>query len=155
MSNIFIVTSGDYSDYGISAVFSTRDLAEEYVQRNGSDYRVEEYPVDEPIDREERIWEVLLEIDNHNVVSCQSWRNEKYVPWPCKNGVHYIKLARGWCLQFFIMADTMDRAIKVANERMNQVLCGRDMFYQKVFIKVKGYFGMRYPIVDYNTGEII
>ena len=154
MGDIFIVTSGEYSDYGISAVFSTRELAEEYVQRNGSDYRVEEYPLDPLDDRTDNVlWNVLMKIENHNVLSCRRIGKFEYVD--CGNCVRYVIAHSGECLSFNLRADTMDRAIKVANERMNQVLCGRDMFYRKVFIKVKGYFGMGYPIVDYDTGEII
>lgn len=32
MAKIYIVTSGDYSDYRVNAVFSTREKAEEYIQ---------------------------------------------------------------------------------------------------------------------------
>ncbi len=47
--DVFIVTSGDYSDYGIEAVFSTEALAKEYVaQSNGAD--IETWHVDEQRD---------------------------------------------------------------------------------------------------------
>lgn len=51
---IYIVTSGCYSDYGINAVFSTREKAQEYcdMHNNSSEswdsYSVETYAVDEP-----------------------------------------------------------------------------------------------------------
>lgn len=32
MSNVYIVTQGSYSDYGIVGVFGTRELADEYIQ---------------------------------------------------------------------------------------------------------------------------
>ena len=154
MSNIFIVTSGDYSDYGISAVFSTRQLAEEYVQRHGTEYIVEEYPLDPLDDRTDNVlWNVLMKIENHDVLSCRRIDWFEYVD--CKNSVRYFEYSVGRCLMFYLRADTMDRAIKIANERLNQVLCGKDMFYRRVFIQVKGYYGVEYPIVDYNTGEII
>lgn len=31
MNKVFVVTSGDYSDYGIDAIFSTRDLAQAFI----------------------------------------------------------------------------------------------------------------------------
>lgn len=151
MSNIFIVTSGEYSDYRISAVFSTKELAKEYIQHHGSDYRVEEYPLDDRVDNV--LWNVLIKIDNHNVLSCRKIGEHEYKY--LINSVRYVESPNGKCLSFGVIARTAEKAKKIANERLNQVLCGRDMFYQKVFIKVKGYFGMGYQIVDYNTGEII
>ena len=49
MAKIYIVTSGEYSDYTIDAVFSTKEKAEEYVQQYGTNYRVEDYDIDEEI----------------------------------------------------------------------------------------------------------
>lgn len=47
MKNIFVVTSGQYSDYSITAVFSTRELAEEFIKdfprRYCDQHRIEEY----------------------------------------------------------------------------------------------------------------
>ena len=31
MNQVYVVTSGEYSDYGINAIFTTRELAEDYV----------------------------------------------------------------------------------------------------------------------------
>jgi hypothetical protein len=47
MNKIYIVTSGSYSDYQINAVFSTRELAQKYVDKfESTDYRVEEHELD-------------------------------------------------------------------------------------------------------------
>jgi hypothetical protein len=46
---IFIVTSGEYSDYHIEGVFSTKKLAEEFVATLSRDARVEEYALDEKV----------------------------------------------------------------------------------------------------------
>lgn len=48
MEKVFIVTSGEYSDYDIKAVFSTREKAEAYINAKGTDYywEVEEWDVD-------------------------------------------------------------------------------------------------------------
>lgn len=60
MSLAYVVTSGSYSDYGITAVFSTREAADRYCAwQNGpeaasrsddSAYRVEEYELDVPFE---------------------------------------------------------------------------------------------------------
>jgi hypothetical protein len=45
---IYIITAGDYSDYHIVTVFSTKELAEAYIERWGKGYdaRIEEWNVD-------------------------------------------------------------------------------------------------------------
>lgn len=45
MREIYIITVGDYSDYGIVAVFDSRDLAEKYVETFEGHYKltIEEY----------------------------------------------------------------------------------------------------------------
>ena len=57
MSIVYLVTTGDYSDYRVSAAFSTKDLAQAYidvggmsVQSYGNDARIEEFEMDEPND---------------------------------------------------------------------------------------------------------
>jgi hypothetical protein len=54
---IFIVTSGEYAEYSLRAVFSQREQAERYAAlHNGSydDYRVEEHAVDDCVDAESK-----------------------------------------------------------------------------------------------------
>ena len=41
---VYIVTSGEYSDYNIEKVFSNKPAAEDYIEwRRPSQYRIEEY----------------------------------------------------------------------------------------------------------------
>ncbi len=53
---IYIVTSGSYSDYSINAVYTKKELAEEYIKEHekvyGSrnDYLIEEYDADVPME---------------------------------------------------------------------------------------------------------
>ena len=53
MSKVFIVTSGEYSDYGIDRVFSTEEKAKEWVNvitsMYGGNYDIEQYELDAPI----------------------------------------------------------------------------------------------------------
>ena len=53
MRKVYIVTSGEYSDYGIDRVFSTEEKAKEWVDiitsmYNGN-YNIEQYELDAPI----------------------------------------------------------------------------------------------------------
>ena len=53
MSRVFIVTSGEYSDYGIYRVFSTKKKAKEWIEvitsMYGGNYNIEQYELDAPI----------------------------------------------------------------------------------------------------------
>jgi hypothetical protein len=54
MNNIYIVTSGEYSDYSIDMVFATEKLATEYIQCKSYadqfyDGRIEEYDINNSI----------------------------------------------------------------------------------------------------------
>ena len=53
MSRVFIVTSGEYSDYGIDRIFSTEEKAKEWVNvitsMYGGNYNIEQYELDAPI----------------------------------------------------------------------------------------------------------
>lgn len=156
MDKVYIITYGDYSDYSICAVFSTIDKAEEYIQQHGNAFRIEEYSLDEDVKQSE-IWIVEIGISTHKVKQCEScsdnWSSERVDKFrvfePVFRNVE-------WSVKMILRADSMDRAIKVANERVAQIVANKDLFYASAFNKVEwGIFGMRdYPWVDYNTGKI-
>lgn len=53
MNIIYVVTSGEYSDYGIDAVFDTRELAEAFLASRAELYtifQIEEYPINKYVD---------------------------------------------------------------------------------------------------------
>lgn len=63
-TTVYVVTSGEYSDYGIHAIFSTRALADAYIKRAlaapatyHSEFNVEEWYVDrESAARAHYVW---------------------------------------------------------------------------------------------------
>lgn len=156
MDKVYIVTYGNYSDYSICAVFSTIDKAEEYVQQHGSMFRIEEHLLDEEVKQSE-IWDVEIGLLSHNIKQCEScsysWSSERVDKFRIFEPVFR---SSEWTAKMFLRADSMDRAIKVANERVAQIVANKDLFYASAFNKVKwGIFGIRdYPWVDYNTGKI-
>lgn len=156
MDKVYIITYGNYSDYSICAVFSTRDKAEEYIQQHGNTFRIEEYLLDGEVKHSE-IWCVEIGMLSHKIKQCEaysdSWSNERIDKFRIfepvfRNGE--------WSIKMLLRADSMDRAIKVANERVAQIVANKDLFYASAFNKVEwGIFGIRdYPWVDYNTGKI-
>lgn len=156
MDKVYIITYGNYSDYSICAVFSTRDKAEEYIQQHGNVFRIEEHLLDEAVEQSE-IWSVEIGISTHKVKQCESvsdsWYNERVDKFRIFEPV---LSSDEWSIKIVLRADSMNRAIKVANERVAQIVANKDLFYTSAFNKVEwGIFGIRdYPWVDYNTGKI-
>lgn len=135
MAKIYIVTSGEYSDYCIRAVFSTKEKADEYIQQHGTDSSIEVFDIDEEVKKETKIWRVVMRFDNFKVSECTVWGSyikdafEYLLDW---NGIGYINL--------YLEADCMDRAIKIASERIAQIKANKDMLYAKAFKKFKTRF---------------
>ena len=115
---IYIVTSGEYSDYRIDAVFSTRELAEDYIQHNGTDYRIEEYNLDEEIDRNTKLWRVEFDIkDGEFKEACV----RDYAADDFRDTCYVSEYFRSHRIHFFVNAETMNKAVKIARERFAAV----------------------------------
>ena len=159
MAKIYIVTSGEYSDYGINAVFSTEEKAQEFRQQCGTDYRIEVFDIDREVKKETKLWRVEMRFDNFEVSECSaglfsdSWgyhMKDTFEYWLDCEDERYIRL--------YIESDCMDRAIKIASERIAQIKANKDMLYAKAFTKVQDPFfkySTSYPTVYYKTGEIM
>lgn len=152
MNKIYIVTCGEFSDYDIAAVFSTKEKAEEYVDCYGTDFRVEEHDIDTPVEKKESIWRVCINTETYNVFTCETgiWGPKmkdviSLVEFYGKGSIPYLML--------YIQCDTVKRASKIASERLAQVKAN-PMFYSKVFNKYPDKWGgMRFREVVYGTGE--
>lgn len=63
MTTIYLVTSGEYSDYGVDGVYSTHEKAMDHVRAIDGKYsraQVEERELDAPFDRARAIWLVSI-----------------------------------------------------------------------------------------------
>lgn len=111
---IYIVTSGEYSDYRIERVFSTKEKANEFVQQHGTDYGIEEYVVDEEkVKKEEKIWKVEINIDNNSVIESIPHNFSRREEGTCE----YHEYMCNDVVDLYVKADSMDKAIKIAKER--------------------------------------
>lgn len=135
MKIVFAVNSGSYSDYSIRAIFSSRELAEEYmtVVKN-SDYNdIEEYELDpttsDMIRRGYSVWNVLMLIDGttervtrsdndyyevENTPRHWIWERTKAPAYKGK-GIPDALDARVW-------AKTERAAVKIVNEKRAQMI---------------------------------
>ena len=100
-----------------------------------------------------------MRFDNFEVSECTAglWGNgwgchmkDTFEYWLDWEKIEYIRL--------YLEADSMDRAIKIASERIAQIKANKDMLYAKAFTKVRDPFfkySTSYPTVYYKTGEIM
>lgn len=156
MDKVYIITYGDYSDYSICAVFSTRDKAEGYIQQHGNVFRIEEHLLDETVEQSE-IWSVEIGLLSHEIRQCESCSDSWSSARIDKFKVFEPAFRNSeWGIKMFLRSDSMDRAIKVANERVAQIVANRNILYAGAFNKIeRGMFGiLNYPWTDYNTGKI-
>ena len=114
MTTIYVVTQGDYSDYSIVGVFSSKEEAQKVVELENNDSyddaKIEEYELDDP-----SLSRVRIRIDMHKdgtVVSAlpvnsgagfRGWKNEEVMTW----------IAR---------TDDVQRAVKKTNEMRTIIL---------------------------------
>ena len=111
---IYIVTSGCYSDYRIERVFSTKEKANEFIQQHGTDYRIEEYVVDEEkVKKEEKIWDVEIDIDDNSVIQSIPRNFLCREEGTCEHHEYF----QNDVVDLYVKADSMDKAIKIAKER--------------------------------------
>lgn len=158
MEKVYIVTSGDYSDYHIDAVFSTIEKAKEYVDAHGSDYRVEEYPVDDtPVEKKESIWLVSIDWKTGEALSANPVNYDSYYTDKVDT-VQYKDTGFNKYLNFVLESNSMERVKKVASERFMQVKALHAVKFpllMKECVIECNYIGKIYPFYDYNTGKIL
>lgn len=155
MKKVYIVTSGDYSDYTIEAVFSTEEKANEFIQQHGSDFRLEVHDVDEEVKKEIKLWEVSMHYEDFSLYRCCIPWSELYIADTFRVFEGYDGMRK--ILQY-IETDSMDRAIKIARERIAQIKANEHLLYAKAFTKVprpkSGFSWDKYPTVVYKSGMI-
>lgn len=153
---VYIVTSGEYSDYHIDRVFSTKEKAQEYVDHIGSDWRdIEEYNLDEETPRGVFGYGVIFYKD----------RTQAELVDDLGDNIYTRKDTLRWSagyepnVTFIVEAKNAPHAVKIASERFMQVKA-----MQYLFPRLKeecvgngrhGYVLKTTPVYDYNTKEII
>ena len=112
---IYIVTSGCYSDYHIDAVFTTQDKANDYIQQHGIGYEIEEYDIDEEVTKQVQVWRVEFNIDTKELCDAGTCYHADEYRDTCRV-IRYLH-GGGSLIWFFVDADSMDKAVKIASER--------------------------------------
>lgn len=159
MAEVYVLTSGCYSDYTIECVFSTREKAERYVKEvlgNSIDYDIEVYELDAVI-QDRYFYRVCIDYRNFNISQCIKLSDCEL---KTKARLNYFTF-NTWCgypnIVFTIEADTIERAKKIASERLAQIKALEDVKfpYMKHTI-VYNHFGQReFPTYNFVTGNIV
>ena len=155
MKKVYVVTSGCYSNYSIERVFSTKELADDFCDRYDNDYQVEEYELDgEMPPREEKVFSIWMQLDNKKVfsVGTRNIREKDYVHVDVTQNSYKIKY-----IEFCILSDSKERAIKVASERFGEVMAQEQFKFPYLRVGViKGHYNQLVtPYYDFKTGEIV
>ena len=121
---VYIVTSGEYSDYRINAVFSTKEKAEDYLAAEPSNVEtpeIEEYEMDMP---PSEWWTTIVymlrdgTVKNHQT-SLKRKDEEAGFLFLKSVPIYYPAIVE---LAWVVVTKDVDRAIKVVNEKRTQII---------------------------------
>lgn len=105
---VYIVTSGEYSDYHIDAVFLDRSLAEAYCDKY-PDTEIGEYTADEKAPETDKLWyDVSVHADGELEVSSSSLK--------------FNRVVRDGAYVFTVQAEGMSKAKAIALERYHAMV---------------------------------
>ncbi len=135
MTQIFVISSGSYSDYRINAIFSSNKLAREYMAAvKNSDYNdIEVYELDPPaadlIKRGYYVWNVLM-LHDGTTERVDRTKNDYYdvedVPrhhvWERTKAPAYKGKGIPDALDSRVWAKTEQQAVKIVNEKRVQMI---------------------------------
>ena len=150
---IFIITTGEYSDYTIDRVFSTRQKAVEYLDTQDDNYRLEVFDLDEPIERNTHIYEISFELDKKKVWNVRIACDKRFKDL-IQIGMRYFNNMK--TLDIYVESDSRKRALKIASERYGAIIAGEQTMYPYLRVGVlRHYDNMRPAFFDFNTGELV
>lgn len=152
-NKVFVVTSGEYSDYRIERVFSTRKKALEYLDTKDDEYRLEVFDLDKSIERKTQIYEISFELDKKKVCDVRTIVDVRY-----KDTIHiggrYFNNRK--TLDIYVESDSRKRALKIASERYGAIIAGEQTMYQYLRVGVLRHYSSMCPaFFDFNTGEMV
>lgn len=154
---IYIVTSGKYSDYSINAVFTTKEKAVDYVEQHGTCYNVEEYDLDEKAEKKTQLWCIDFCVEDGKLYEASPtsyYRNKVVDTCSIFENFDYGK-AKSY-IRFYIDADSMDRAVKIASERFAAVKANEYIWLRLTRPYKIDWFGTRkYERFNVKTNEFV
>ena len=154
---IYIVTSGEYSDYRIDAVFTTKEKAVEYVEQHGTDYNIEKHNLDEEVEKKTQLWRIEFCVEDGKLceASPTSYDRNKVVD-TCFIFDTFDYWKNKPYIRFYVDADSMDRAVKIARERFAAVKANEYIWIRLTRPDEIDRYGRRkYEMFNVKTNEFI
>lgn len=171
---IYAVSCGDYSDYRIEGLFSTRAKAEEYKESTMDPdyYNVEEYTLDElQPDRNEKLFCVHIDYENFTARVIERYYPDNH----CYKGLNNtIQMTDSGEVKMYIVTTDPKRAVKIASERLTRIKAEEWMYPLLHEVCTFGEKGTgnslsgqlrgliayptlynRYPVYRFGTGELV
>lgn len=131
-NKVYLVSSGTYSNYSVHCVFSTKELADEYVAKmNALDtptgFEVEERELDRPRSNWV-VWEVKIG-RRGDVVGARAWDYQGEEPPPLDVFYHenFYEAGGQTVMLCRIVCEDEATAVKVANERRTMFLAANEV----------------------------
>lgn len=151
---IYVITSGEYSDYQIVAIYTTREMADVFVQCNGDGYKIEEYDLNKPISKKKKLWIISFNIESGELehATTNDYINEKYkdICFYCDS---YMDVAR---MHLYVESETMDKAKKIACDRFASIKANPYIWLRLTRpYDIKGYGTRLYEKYNIRTNEFI
>ena len=152
-NKIFVITKGEYSDYCIVRVFTTRKLANDFLDTQDNEYRLEVYDLDEPFERKTKLYCISFKLDRKKVVYVQSYETIKYY----KDLIRVSpRLCNTMTLNIYVESDSKKRAMKVASERYGAIIANEQTMYPYLRVgTINNYSRSEPAYFDFNTGELV
>ena len=152
-NKVFVVTTGEYSDYTIERVFSTRKKALEYLDTKDDEYRLEVFDLDKPIERKTQIYEISFALDKKKVWNVSTTRDVRYKDTIHIGGRYFTNRKT---LDIYVESDSRKRALKIASERYGAIIAGEQTMYPYLRVGVLRHYGNMVPAYfDFHTGELV
>lgn len=152
---VYVITTGEYSDYSICAIFSTKEKANEFIQQHGTEYSVEEYNLDEEVVKEVQLWRINFSLKDYSLVevSALGYRDKDYQD-KCRDTCSvYETFHDGNCIKFFVDADSMDKAIKIVSERFAAIKANEYIWLRLTRHYGIGGYGRVYETFNVKTNK--
>lgn len=152
-NKVFVITTGEYSDYTINRVFSTRKKALEYLDTKDDRYTLEVFDLDEPIERKTHIYEISFELDKKKVWNVSIECDKRYKDMIHIGGRYFNNRKT---LDIYVESDSRKRALKIASERYGAIIAGEQTMYPYLRVGVLRHYSNMLPaFFDFNTGELV
>jgi len=142
MKQVYLVTSGSYSDYGVDAIFSTEKLANEWILFNkgvsSKDYHVSEIILDPVNDVSKGFPFTILMDKQGNTYYIWDGGLKYFVPNLIERDYYHTHNEEDeeiQVLRFTLYADNQEQAIKIVNEKRLQLIAGElwdEYFKEKI-----------------------